>query len=130
MAKGDLQGAIDIASRVLVDLPSSAAAQNLIAEARRQQEARLEPARVGIQFDCPISRGNLVLSVDGEEVETIDWDFSRKVAFGLRRGGRGEVTGSVQVAPGSHEVAIRIISSKRGVVGEHLFEQAFEPDSQ
>ena len=130
LASGDLKGAIDAASRVLVDQPSSPAAQQIIAEARRQQEALKEPARVGVQFDCPISRGDLVLTLDDGVIETIEWDFTRNVVLGIKRGGRGEVTGSVLIPPGSHRLSIRITSLKRGAVGEHTFEEKLPPGSQ
>jgi serine/threonine-protein kinase len=128
--RGELDTAIDAASEVLEEHPSSRAAEEILAEARRLQRMAAAAARISVDFVSPLGRGRLELILDGDPLEHISWDFSRKIVLGITRKGKGVVKGQVQVRPGRHELKVRLLSDSDTTVGEAAFEEDFAPDSR
>ena len=127
---GDLKGAIEAAGAVLRSDPASQEAQAILDEARRRLALETAPANISVDFLSPVSRGKLVFTLDGEPLEEVSWDFTRKVIFGITRPGKGKVHALLTTPPGAHELYVALQTKEDGVVGEATFAQVFPAASR
>ena len=80
-------------------------------------------------FDSPLNAGSVVVSVDGQSVATVPFDFTRKVVFGIKRKGSGKVKRVVIIPAGPHTVGVQLNDVDRGLVGESTFDVVLDGGS-
>jgi len=78
-------------------------------------------ARITAYFNSPLNSGSLVVTLDGETLEKITFDFTRSGFLGLKRRGAGQVRRVLLAPSGEHEVGIQLIDAERGLLGQQVF---------
>jgi len=78
-------------------------------------------ARITLYFDSPISAGEVSVTLDGESLAVVPFDFSKTGFLGLKRKGRGTVKRVILTPSGSRSVGVRLTDQKRGVIGSASF---------
>jgi len=94
--------------------------------------ARPEPgiARLTLTFDSPISSGAVVVTLNGESLAEIPFDFSTKGFLGLRKKGRGTVKRVIPTPSGQHNIGVQLVGGEREALGSASFERELAPDSR
>jgi serine/threonine protein kinase len=87
-------------------------------------------AQISITFDSPISSGAVVVTLDGESLAEIPFDFSSKGFLGLKRQGRGAVKRTILTPSGDHVVGVQLVGDERQALGSASFRRTFAPDSR
>jgi serine/threonine protein kinase len=86
-------------------------------------------ARVTLSFDSPITSGVIIVTLDGESLAEVPFDFSSKGLLGFKRKGRGTVRRVVLTPSGTHEVGVQLLGEERSSLGSKSFRQTFAADS-
>jgi len=86
-------------------------------------------SRITVTFDSPISEGSIAVTLDGESLADVPFDFSREAFLGFKKKGRGTVRRVILTPSGSHTIGVELRESKRGVLGSSEFVRDLEPDS-
>ncbi len=86
-------------------------------------------ARIAVVFDSPISSGAVALTLNGESLAEVPFDFTTSGFLGLRKKGRGTVRRVVLTPSGEHRVGIELRHAKRGVLGSASFVRKLAPNS-
>jgi serine/threonine protein kinase len=86
-------------------------------------------SRITVTFDSPISEGSIAVTLDGESLADVPFDFSREAFLGFKKKGRGTVRRVILTPSGSHTIGVELRESKRGVLGSAEFVRDLEPDS-
>jgi serine/threonine protein kinase len=86
-------------------------------------------ARVTLSFDSPISTGLVAITLDGESLAEVPFDFSTKGILGIKRKGRGTVRRVILTPSGSHEIGVQLFDERQGSLGSKTFSKEFAPES-
>ncbi len=86
-------------------------------------------ARVTLSFDSPLSAGTVALTLNGEALAEVPFDFSSKGFLGRTKKGRGSVRRVVLTPSGEHVLGVELRVPERGVLGSASFARSFGPDS-
>jgi predicted Ser/Thr protein kinase len=78
-------------------------------------------ARITVYFSSPINAGNLLVTLDGETLGLIPFDFTRSGFLGLKRRGSGQVRRILLAPSGEHAIGVRLTDAERGAIGSQLF---------
>jgi len=79
--------------------------------------------RITVFFESPINAGSLVVTLDGDTLGHIPFDFTGKGMLGIKRKGSGKVK-RVLVAPsGKHTIGVQLTDAERGPIGVSSFNQ-------
>ncbi len=87
-------------------------------------------ARVTLTFDSPINSGAVVVTLNGESLAEVPFDFSTKGFLGLKRKGRGVVKRVILTPSGQHVVGVQLVGDKRQALGSASFRRELIPDSR
>jgi predicted Ser/Thr protein kinase/tetratricopeptide (TPR) repeat protein len=87
-------------------------------------------ARVTLSFDSPISSGVVTITLDGESLAEVPFDFSSKGFLGFKRKGRGTVRRDILTPSGTHEVGVQLFNEERNLLGTKSFKKTLAPDSR
>jgi serine/threonine protein kinase len=87
-------------------------------------------ARVTLSFDSPISSGAVMITLDGESLAEVPFDFSSKGFLGFKRKGRGTVRRDVLTPSGTYEVGVQLFGEERSLLGSRSFKKTLAPDSR
>ena len=87
-------------------------------------------ARVTLSFDSPISSGVVTITLDGESLAEVPFDFSSKGFLGFKRKGRGTVRRDILTPSGTYEVGVQLLGEDRTVLGSKSFSKTLAPDSR
>ena len=86
-------------------------------------------ARVTLSFDAPISSGVVTITLDGESLAEVPFDFSSKGVLGFKRKGRGTLRRVILAPSGTHEVGVQLLGKKRNLLGSKSFKKILAPES-
>jgi len=86
-------------------------------------------ARITLTFDSPISSGAVSVTLDGESLVEVPFDFSSTGFLGFKRKGRGTLKRVILTPSGSHTVGVQLVGSKQGTIGSASFDRDLAPDS-
>ncbi len=86
--------------------------------------------RIHLRFDCPLNSGHLTVMLDGESLEEVPFDFSRKGVLGIKRKGTGTVKRTLIAPSGRHTVTVRLSSPQLAAPAEASFEENLFAGSQ
>ena len=86
-------------------------------------------ARITVTFDSPVSEGSLVVTLNGESLADVPFDFSQSTFLGLKKKGRGTIRRVILTPSGQHTLGIQLQHPKRGLLGSATFDRRLEPDS-
>jgi hypothetical protein len=86
-------------------------------------------ARITVTFDSPLSSGTVALTLDGELLADVPFDFSTPGFLGLKKKGRGTVRRVVLTPSGEHTVGVELRSPERGLIGSASFSRRLAADS-
>jgi hypothetical protein len=78
-------------------------------------------ARITVFFNSPLNAGTLVVTLDGETLADVTFDFTRKGLLGIKRKGSGQVKRVLLVPSGKHTVGIHLLDAAGGALGEAAF---------
>ena len=87
-------------------------------------------AQISITFDSPINNGVVFVTLNGESLAEIPFDFSTKGFLGLKRKGRGAVNRTVVTPSGDHLVGVQLIGEKQQALGSASFQRTLDPNSR
>jgi serine/threonine protein kinase len=87
-------------------------------------------ARVTLSFDSPISSGTVAITLDGESLAEVPFDFSTKGFLGVKRKGRGTVRRVILTPSGTHEVGVQLFGEERNLLGAKSFRKTLAPESR
>jgi len=87
-------------------------------------------ARVTLSFDSPISSGVVTITLDGESLAEVPFDFSSKGFLGFKRKGRGTVRRDILTPSGSYQVGVQLLGEDRTLLGSQSFRKNLAPDSR
>jgi hypothetical protein len=85
---------------------------------------------VTLSFDSPISSGAVMITLDGESLAEVPFDFSSKGFLGFKRKGRGTVRRDVLTPSGTYEVGVQLFGEERSLLGSRSFKKTLAPDSR
>ena len=86
-------------------------------------------ARITMTFDSPVSEGSVALTLDGELLTDVPFDFSSSSFLGLKKKGRGTIRRVILTPSGQHTLGIQLQHPKRGLLGSATFDRKLEPGS-
>ena len=86
-------------------------------------------ARITLTFDSPISSGAISVTLDGESLVEVPFDFSSTGFLGFKRKGRGTLKRVILTPSGRHTVGVQLVGSKQGALGSASFDRDLAPDS-
>ncbi len=86
--------------------------------------------RIHLRFDSPLNSGHLTVTLDGESLEEIPFDFSRKGLLGIKRKGTGTLRRTLIAPSGRHTIGIKLSSKKLGTPAEASFTEDLVAGSQ
>ncbi len=86
--------------------------------------------RIHLRFDCPLTSGHLTVMLDGESLEEVPFDFSRKGILGIKRKGTGTVKRTLIAPSGRHTLTIKLSSPQLNAPAETSFNENFLAGSQ
>lgn len=84
----------------------------------------LPSAPLRLEFQSPLSRGSIEVTIDGKALEPVVFDFERAGFMGMRRASGGRVTHGWPLANGKHRVAFRLLDA----TGRPLQSASYEVD--
>jgi hypothetical protein len=87
-------------------------------------------ARVTLEFDSPLSSGVVTVTLDGESLAEIPFDFSTKGFLGVKRKGRGTVRRVVLTPSGTYDVGVQLFGDERNLLGSKSFRKTLAPESR
>ncbi len=87
-------------------------------------------SRITVTFDSPISEGSIAVTLDGELLADVPFDFATDAFLGIKKKGRGTVRRVILTPSGSHTVGVALEAGRRGVLGSSEFVRELEPDSE
>jgi serine/threonine protein kinase len=87
-------------------------------------------ARVTLSFDAPISSGMVAITLDGETLAEVPFDFSSKGVLGFKRKGSGTVRRVILTPSGTYEVGVQLFGEERSLLGAKKFSRTLEPESR
>jgi tetratricopeptide (TPR) repeat protein len=87
-------------------------------------------ARVTLSFDAPISSGLVAITLDGETLAEVPFDFSAKGVLGFKRKGSGTVRRVILTPSGTYEVGVQLFGEERTLLGAKKFTKTLEPESR
>ncbi|HPC83009.1 MAG TPA: serine/threonine-protein kinase [Thermoanaerobaculaceae bacterium] len=82
------------------------------------------PAALRLEFQSPLTRGRIEVSIDGKAVDPVVFDFEREGFMGMRRTGGGRVAHGWNLPNGRHTVRFRLLDA----AGRPLQTAAYEID--
>jgi serine/threonine-protein kinase len=98
-----------------------------------EREAAAPPeegvAQISIVFDSPISSGAVLVTLNGESLAEVPFDFSSKGFLGLKRKGRGAVKRTILTPSGDQVVGVQLVGDKRRALGSASFQRNLAPNS-
>jgi len=86
--------------------------------------------RIHLRFDSPLNSGHLTVMLDGESLEEVPFDFSRKGLLGIKRKGTGAVKRTLIAPSGRHTITIRLSSPQLNAPAESSFNENLLAGSQ
>lgn len=87
-------------------------------------------ARVTLSFDSPISSGAVAITLDGETLAEVPFDFSAKGVLGFKRKGSGTVRRVILTPSGTYEVGVQLFGEDRSLLGAKSFRKTLAPESR
>lgn len=87
-------------------------------------------ARVTLSFDSPLSAGLVVITLDGEALAEVPFDFASKGILGFKRKGRGTVRRVVVTPSGTHEIGVQLLGAEHTSLGSKTFTTTLDPESR
>jgi tetratricopeptide (TPR) repeat protein len=87
-------------------------------------------ARITLSFASPLSSGNISVTLDGESLAEVPFDFSRSGILGLKRKGRGTVKRVILTPSGRHDIGVQLVDEKGEPLGSASFSNTLEPDTR
>jgi hypothetical protein len=87
-------------------------------------------ARINLTFNSPLSSGAISVTLDGELLAEVPFDFSTRGPLGIRRKGTGTVRRVILTPSGAHRVGVQLAEERRGALGTGSFSVELEPDSR
>ena len=87
-------------------------------------------ARISVSFDSPISSGVISITLDGESLAEVPFDFSTKGFLGFKRKGRGTVRRVIFAPSGSHDFGVQLLGQDRSRLGSKSFRKTLAADSR
>ena len=87
-------------------------------------------ARITVYFDSPISEGAVEVTLNGESLADVPFDFSTSAFLGFKKKGRGTVRRVVLTPSGTHTIGVALTAKDRGVLGSSTFARTLEADSE
>jgi len=86
-------------------------------------------ARITLTFNSPISSGAVSVTLDGESLVDVPFNFSSTGFLGFKRKGRGTLKRVILTPSGRHTVGVQLVGSKQGTIGSASFDRDLAPDS-
>ena len=87
-------------------------------------------ARVTLSFDSPLTSGAVAITLDGETLAEVPFDFSSKGVLGFKRKGSGAVRRVILTPSGTYEVGVQLFGEERSLLGSKSFKKTLAPDSR
>jgi len=87
-------------------------------------------ARIFVRFDSPLNSGHISILLDGESLEEIPFDFSKKTVLGIKRKGTGSVHRTLIAPSGQHTIGVRLSSPDLATTFSRDFDANLRPGSQ
>ena len=86
-------------------------------------------ARITLSFDSPLSSGNISVTLDGESLAEVPFDFSKSGILGIKRKGRGTVKRVILTPSGRHDIGVQLVDGEGVPIGSASFENTLDPDT-
>jgi hypothetical protein len=71
-----------------------------------------------------------MITLDGESLAEVPFDFSSKGFLGFKRKGRGTVRRDILTPSGTYEVGVQLFGEDRALLGSQSFRKTLAPDSR
>jgi len=98
-------------------------------EPKPRRSGRSSTARLAVGFDSPINAGSILITLNGQTLANLSFDFTRKGFLGIKRRGTGRVSRSLLVPAGRQTLGVQLNDARRGPLGFSSFTRQFEGDS-
>ncbi len=84
-------------------------------------------ARLTVYFNSPINAGTITVTIGGETLGVIPFDFTRKGFLGRKKKGTGVVKKVFAIPSGRRTIGVQLTGAEQGPLGYRSFEETF-PD--
>lgn len=85
---------------------------------------------IGLNYNSPLNSGLISITVDGEALTEINFDFTTRGFLGLKKKGSGLVKKSFVIPSGRHKIGIFLTSPDLSKPGRREFAQDFPAESR
>ncbi len=111
--------------------PSAPAASGGSPRASRATAARRTPgfARVTVFFNSPLNAGTVLVTMDGQTLSQIPFDFTKKGFLGIKKKGSGQIRQTTVIPSGRHTLGVQLSDAERGPLGFSSFTEDFPAGS-
>jgi hypothetical protein len=113
--------------------PKRAAVSTAVDEkpaAPSETRAPVGVARITLTFNSPISVGSVSVTLDGELLADVPFDFTDTGFLGFKRKGKGQVRRVILTPAGQHTIGVQLLGRDRRVLGSRSFSEALSPESR
>ncbi len=86
-------------------------------------------ARITVFFNSPLNAGTVLVTMDGQTLSQIPFDFTRKGFLGIKKRGTGQVRQSMVIPSGRHTLGVQLSDAQRGPLGFSSFTEEFPAGS-
>ena len=86
--------------------------------------------RITLVFNSPINSGVFVVTIDGQVLTEVPFDFTRKALLGIKRKGTGTVKRALIAPSGRRTIGIRLTSPELAAAATAEFTENLEAGSQ
>jgi hypothetical protein len=85
---------------------------------------------VTLEFDSPLSSGIVTVTLDGDSLAEVPFDFSTKGFLGVKRKGRGTVRRVILTPSGTYDVGVQLFGEEHNLLGSTNFRKTLAPESR
>ncbi len=111
--------------------PNTPVASGGSPRAPRATAARRTPgfSRVTVFFNSPLNAGTVLVTMDGQTLSQIPFDFTKKGFLGIKKKGSGQVRQTTVIPSGRHTLGVQLSDAERGPLGFSSFTEDFPAGS-
>jgi len=87
-------------------------------------------AAISLHYDAPLNSGLISITIDGEPLTEINFDFTKKGIFGIKRKGTGKIEKRLTLPSGKHKIGIFLTSPDMPKPSRKVFDKDLPPKSR
>jgi len=87
-------------------------------------------AAIALHYDAPLNSGLISITIDGEPLTEINFDFTKKGFLGIKKKGTGKIEKRLTLPSGKHKIGIFLTSPDMPKPSRKVFDKDLPPKSR